>query len=99
LRQIKKTKEYGILSKSGFMLGMGESKEEVIELIEDLKKSNADILTIGQYLPPSKDHFPLAEFVNPEIFNFYKEYGISIGIPQVVSAPLVRSSYHSEQQI
>ena len=99
LRQIKRTSEMGVISKSGFMVGLGESDDEVFKLIDDLKNHDAEIITIGQYLPPSKDHYPLKEYVKPEKFKIYKEYGLEKGIRQVVSAPLVRSSYHSEQQI
>jgi lipoic acid synthetase len=99
LRQIQKTHEAGVRSKSGFMLGLGESKEEVIELLNDLKNHKADIVTIGQYLPPSSEHHPLVAYVEPELFAFYKSYGLSIGISKIESSPLVRSSYHSEQQL
>ncbi|MBL6963383.1 MAG: lipoyl synthase [Bacteroidetes bacterium] len=99
LRQIKATKEAGGRTKSGLMLGLGETGTEVIELLHHLKKNQCDIVTIGQYLPPSSSHYPLSEFIHPDKFQYFKEYGIKIGFEKVESSPLVRSSYHSEQQI
>ena len=93
LRQIRQTALMGVVSKSGFMLGLGETDEEVYELINDLHKHDTEIITIGQYLPPSNEHFPLKEYVKPEKFELFKNYGLHQGIRQVVSAPLVRSSY------
>ena len=99
LRQIKATKNLGIRSKSGFMLGLGENENEVIELLHHLHDHECDVVTIGQYLPPSAEHYPLVEYVHPDKFSFFKEYGLKIGIEQIESSPLVRSSYHSEQQL
>lgn len=99
LRQIKQTAELGVISKSGFMVGLGESDAEVFALIDDLANNMVEIITIGQYLPPSGEHFPLMEYVSPEKFAYFKEYGLKNGIRQIISAPLVRSSYHSEEQV
>ena len=83
-----------IVIKSGIMVGLGEKKEEVLELMKDLAERGCHILTIGQYLAPSKGHLPVAEYVKPEEFNFYKEAGEAAGIKKVVSGPLIRSSYY-----
>ncbi len=85
-----------ILIKTGIMVGLGETKDEVVDLMLDFKNIGGDILTIGQYLMPSKKHFPLKEYVTPETFDFYREEGLKIGIKEVISAPFVRSSYFAE---
>jgi lipoic acid synthetase len=84
-----------ILYKTGFMVGLGETKEEVFELLKILKETGVDIVTIGQYIAPSKEHYPVKEFITPEMFEEYKKYGESIGIPQVFAGPFVRSSYRA----
>lgn len=84
-----------IFSKSGFMLGLGESEEEVLKLIRDLKEIDVDILTIGQYLPPSDAHAPLIAYITPEKFTEYGKYAQSLGISSVAASPLVRSSYNA----
>lgn len=84
-----------ILVKTGFMVGLGETKEEVFALLNILKDTGVDIVTIGQYIAPSKDHYPVKEFIRPEVFEEYKKYGESIGIPQVFAGPFVRSSYRA----
>ncbi|NLJ07718.1 MAG: lipoyl synthase [Sphingobacteriales bacterium] len=99
LRQLKKIRETGCISKSGFMLGMGETIDEVKELMNDLLRFEVEIITIGQYLPPSPVHFPLHEYVHPDVFKELKIYGEQLGFRKVVSAPLVRSSYHSADQL
>jgi len=99
LQQIKSTRQFKVINKSGFMVGMGESEDEVFELLNDLFQYQTEIVTIGQYLPPSPQHFPLIEYVHPSQFSRYKEFGEKIGIKKVISAPLVRSSYHSESQL
>jgi lipoic acid synthetase len=81
------------------MLGLGESKEEVIETLEDLRKVKVDIVTLGQYLQPTLSHLPVAEFIAPEQFEFYREIGLKMGFRHVESGPLVRSSYHAEKHI
>jgi lipoyl synthase len=99
LEQIKIVHNAGIRSKSGFMAGLGEKEEEILQLINDLSDYNADILTIGQYLQPSPLHHPVIAFITPEKFGYYREYALKKGIRVVESAPLVRSSYHSEKHI
>lgn len=96
LRQIA---ENGIRTKSGIMVGLGETPDEVEELMNDLRNVGCHILTIGQYLQPSHQHYPVAEYVTPEQFAQYKETGLAKGFLQVESAPLVRSSYHAEKHI
>lgn len=86
-----------ILTKSGFMLGLGENEDEVISLLEDLKSVDCDIITIGQYLAPSPLHHPVIDYVPPEVFDKYKEIGIKMGFKYVASAPLVRSSYYADK--
>ncbi len=87
------------LTKSGFMVGVGETEEEVYNLLKDLRNHSCDMVTIGQYLPPSKKHFPLVEYVSPEQFELYKKYAKEIGFIGVASGPLVRSSYHAVELV
>lgn len=91
--------EGGVKTKSGIMLGLGEAKEEVIETMHDLRSVGVSIMTIGQYLQPSKKHLSVVEFITPEQFAKYKEIGFSLGFKHVESSPLVRSSYHAEKHI
>jgi len=91
--------EGGVKTKSGIMLGLGETEKEVIETMRDLRDAGVSILTIGQYLQPSKKHLPVIEFITPQQFVKYKEIGISLGFQHVESSPLVRSSYHAEKHI
>ena len=86
-------------TKSGIMVGLGETEEEVIKTMEDLRSVDVNILTIGQYLQPTKKHLPVSEFVHPDVFAKYKEVGIALGFTHVESGPLVRSSYHAERHI
>jgi len=86
----------GILTKSGFMVGLGERREEVHELLDDLVKTGVDVVTIGQYLQPTRRNLPVAEFIAPEQFEAYGKYGRAAGIKWVFSGPLVRSSYMAE---
>ncbi|MBK7267057.1 MAG: lipoyl synthase [Ignavibacteriales bacterium] len=88
----------GLKTKSGIMVGIGETKEEVVELMKDLVAHHCDILTIGQYLQPTGNHLPVHRFVTPDEFAFYKTEGLKLGFKIVESAPLVRSSYHADQQ-
>ncbi|MEQ8187587.1 MAG: lipoyl synthase [Candidatus Eremiobacterota bacterium] len=83
-----------IIIKSGLMVGLGETKEEILSVIKDLVDAGCQILTIGQYLSPSRNHFPVDRYITPEEFIFFKEEGEKIGMKKVVSAPLVRSSYY-----
>ena len=86
-----------VYTKSGLMVGLGETDAEVREAMEDLRAVDCDILTLGQYLQPSPKHLPLVAFISPEQFNTWREFGESIGFLQVVASPLTRSSYHAEQ--
>ncbi len=86
-------------TKSGIMLGLGETRLEVIKTMEDLRMVDVNILTIGQYLQPTKKHLAVAEFVHPDVFAEYKEVGLSLGFTHVESGPLVRSSYHAERHV
>lgn len=97
LELLKRVKEMdpNIYSKSGFMVGLGETQEEVIKLLFDLREFGCDIVTIGQYLAPSKKHHPVIEYVTPEIFGVYKKKAEEMGFLYVASSPLVRSSYHA----
>lgn len=97
LEQIRRIKEAGIRTKSGFMLGLGETPEEVYELIRDLAAHGCDVLSMGQYLQPTKMHLPVHEFVHPDLFEHYKDFAYEQGFKYVESGPLVRSSYHSER--
>jgi len=99
LEQIQRTKAAGLRTKSGFMVGLGETTEEVYEIMADLHAHGCDVVTIGQYLQPTKMHLPVAEFIHPDLFAHYREYGLSLGIPFVESGPLVRSSYHAERHL
>ena len=91
--------EGGIKTKSGVMLGLGEAEEEVLETMHDLRAVGVSILTLGQYLQPSKNHLPVVEFITPWQFDNYKKIGLSLGFQHVESSPLVRSSYHAEKHI
>ncbi|MBK8968487.1 MAG: lipoyl synthase [Saprospiraceae bacterium] len=99
LEQIQRTKDAGKRTKSGIMVGLGETKAEVFQLMDDLVDHGCDILTIGQYLQPTKMHIAVAEFVHPDVFAEYKEVGLKKGLRYVESGPLVRSSYHAERHI
>jgi lipoic acid synthetase len=91
--------EGGIKTKSGIMLGLGETEEEVVATMHDLRQVGVSIMTIGQYLQPSKKHLSVLEFITPAQFNKYRNIGLSIGFQYVESSPLVRSSYHAEKHI
>lgn len=99
LEQIQRTKDYGKRTKSGIMVGLGESRDEVLEIMDDLKAHGCDVLTIGQYLQPTRMHLNVAEFVHPDTFAFYQEEGMKRGFDFVESGPLVRSSYHAERHL
>jgi lipoic acid synthetase len=98
LTLLKKVKELDplILTKSGIMVGLGETEEEVIEVMKDLRDIDCDMMTIGQYLRPSHKHIEVAEYVTPEQFKRYEEIGYKLGFKHVASGPLVRSSYHAD---
>ncbi|GAB4133581.1 MAG: lipoyl synthase [Raineya sp.] len=99
LEQIRLTKEYGKRTKSGIMLGLGETKDEVYAAMDDLVANGLDILTLGQYLQPTKMHLEVAEYIHPDTFAHYKEEGLKRGLKYVESGPLVRSSYHAERHV
>jgi len=99
LEQIKRIKEYGKRTKSGIMLGLGETEQEVFKVMDDLVTNGLDILTLGQYLQPTKLHIEVAEFIHPEQFARYREEGLRRGLKYVESGPLVRSSYHAERHV
>ena len=88
----------GMISKTGVMVGIGETTEELVEVFRDLGDRRVDILTIGQYLRPSKDHLPMTRYYAPEEFAFLKEQAMQFGFKHVESGPLVRSSYHAHEQ-
>ena len=92
-------KEGGMRTKSGIMLGLGETKEEVIQTLKDLNNSGVDVITIGQYLQPSRRHLVVDRFIHPDEFAEYREIGYALGLDYVESGPLVRSSYHSEKHV
>lgn len=81
------------------MLGLGETEEEVLDAMKDLRKADVDVLTIGQYLQPTSKHLPVVEFITPEVFDRLKEIGLKMGFIYVESGPLVRSSYHAEKHL
>ena len=99
LEVLFRLKKGGMKTKSGIMLGLGETDDEVLETMEDLRSVNVDILTLGQYLQPTAKHLPIHEFVTPEKFAEYKEKGIQMGFKYVESGPLVRSSYRAEKHL
>lgn len=89
----------GVRAKSGVMLGLGETKEEVLETMADLLKVGVSIMTIGQYLQPTRNHLPVVEYITPEMFAFYETEGLKMGFRHVESGPLVRSSYRAEKHL
>ena len=92
-------KERGLTTKSGIMVGIGEKPEEVLQVMRDLRKFNVDILTIGQYLRPTVEHLPIDRYVDPDEFRMYRDFGLKMGFKFVESGPLVRSSYHADEQV
>lgn len=99
LEQTRRTKDMGHRTKSGIMLGLGETDDEVFEIMDDLVAHGCDVLTLGQYLQPTKMHLDVVEFVHPDKFAYYKEVGLAKGFNYVESGPMVRSSYHSERHV
>ena len=97
--EIKRTKEYGLRTKSGIMVGLGETEDEVFEIMDDLVENGCDVMTIGQYLQPTKMHLKVKEYVTPMQFARYREEGIKKGFKIVESGPMVRSSYHAEKHV
>ena len=99
LDQIQRTKDFGKRTKSGVMVGLGETKEQIFQIMDDLVAHGCDVLTLGQYLQPTKMHIAVAEYVHPDVFAMYKEVGLEKGLDYVESGPLVRSSYHAERHV
>lgn len=99
LEVIRRLKDAGMRTKSGIMLGLGETKEEVLQAMKDLYDNGCDVVTLGQYLQPTQKHLPVVRFIPPEEFAYYKEEGYKMGLDYVESGPLVRSSYHSERHV
>ncbi len=99
LEQIQRTKAFGKRTKSGIMVGLGETKEEIFRIMDDLAAHGCDVLTIGQYLQPTKMHVEVADFIHPDTFALYHEEGMKRGFNFVESGPLVRSSYHAERHL
>ena len=99
LEVLDRAKKKGFVTKTGMMLGIGERTEEVVQSIKDIRTVNCDILTLGQYLQPTKEHLPIDRYVHPDEFKQLKEIGLRMGFTHVESGPLVRSSYHAEKQV
>ncbi|MFN3839834.1 MAG: lipoyl synthase [Cyclobacteriaceae bacterium] len=99
LEQLRRIRQAGMRTKSGIMLGVGETKEEVFKAMDDLVEHGLLILTLGQYLQPTKLHLEVAEYIHPDTFEMYKEEGLKRGLRYVESGPLVRSSYHAERHV
>lgn len=99
LEQIRRTREMGKRTKSGIMLGLGETKDEVFEAMDDLVENGLLILTLGQYLQPTRLHHEVIEYIHPDTFEMYKEEGLKRGLKYVEAGPLVRSSYHAERHV
>lgn len=98
LKILRAAQAMGLTTKSGLMLGIGEKTEEVLEVMNDLREVEVDILTLGQYLQPTKQHLPVHRFVHPDEFDMLKQEGLIMGFRHVESGPLVRSSYHADEQ-
>lgn len=97
LEVLQRAKDSGLTTKSGLMVGLGETPDEVMDLLRDLRKANVDIITIGQYLQPTPKHLQVNRYVHPDEFAMYKAEGLKMGFTKVDSGPLVRSSYHAEE--
>jgi lipoic acid synthetase len=95
---LRMCKERGLVTKTGIMLGLGEEHEEVLQVVRDLRAIEVDIMTLGQYLQPTKDHLPVERYVHPDEFGEWKAAGLALGFAHVESGPLVRSSYHADEQ-
>ena len=99
LKVLKLIAEAGIRCKSGIMLGLGETREEILQTMDDLLAVGCEVMTIGQYLQPTKEHYPLQDYIHPDVFAEYAEIGKKKGFRHIESSPLVRSSYHAEKHI
>jgi lipoic acid synthetase len=98
LELLQRAHEAGLVTKSGLMLGLGERDEEVSEVLEALRNSNCDLVTLGQYMQPTANHLPVQRWVEPKLFDHFQIEGMKMGFTNVFSGPLVRSSYHAEEQ-
>ncbi len=98
LQVLKLAKDHNLTTKSGIMLGLGETTNEVIDVLEELRHNQVDLLTIGQYLQPTPNHLPVIRYIHPDEFNNYRDIGLKLGFKNVFSGPLVRSSYHAFDQ-
>ena len=99
LSVLRRIAERGVVAKTGIMVGLGETEDEVLELMDDVLLAGVSVLTIGQYLQPSRKNIPVSEYVTPECFEYYRQQAVGKGFKKVESAPLVRSSYHAEKHI
>ena len=99
LEVIRHIAESGIRSKSGIMLGLGETPEEILQTMDDLRSVGCEVMTIGQYLQPTRNHYPVQEYIHPDVFEQYRLKGIEKGFRHIESAPMVRSSYHAERHV
>ena len=99
IQLLSRAKQAGMVTKSGLMLGLGETIDEILQVMNDLQAVNCDILTLGQYLQPSSDHLPIIRYVSPQEFNMLKQQGLKMGFKYIESGPLVRSSYHAASQL
>jgi len=99
LEQLARIKKAGLRTKTGFMVGLGETPEEVRGILADLQQCGVDVVTIGQYLQPTKNHLPVQEYIRPEQFELYASWGLEMGLEWVEAGPLVRSSYHAERHL
>lgn len=97
LSVLRRIAERGVVAKTGIMVGLGETGDEVLELMDDVLLAGVSVLTIGQYLQPSRKNIPVSEYVTPECFEYYRQQAVGKGFKKVESAPLVRSSYHAEK--
>jgi lipoic acid synthetase len=99
LELLRRSRDSGLLTKSGIMVGLGEEWDEVLDTVRRIRSAGADVLTVGQYLRPSLQHLPVLRYYSPDEFDEIKRYALSLGYPHVESGPLVRSSYHAEEQV
>lgn len=99
LRVIRQIAESGIRSKSGIMLGLGETRDEIIQTMKDLREVGCEVMTIGQYLQPTANHYPVQDYIHPDEFEEYRQEGIRLGFRHIESSPMVRSSYHAEAHV
>lgn len=99
LSVIRHISESGIRSKSGIMLGLGETREEILETMRDLREVGCEVMTIGQYLQPTPHHYPIQDYIHPDVFEEYRLEGLKMGFRHIESSPMVRSSYHAERHV